>query len=118
MRRTTVDLPRPGLPSTKAEGLLISPARWNQLIGSQQSVAPDSMFRPSGTPTIGVPVPAANGHRPHAWTVVARHWSGGWTRVTAPPPGPGHPRAGGRCPSDDDRARRRVTARPGTRGEP
>ena len=39
MRRTQVDLPRPGLPRTKQEGLEISLARWNQLIGSQHRVA-------------------------------------------------------------------------------
>lgn len=40
MRRMIVDLPRPGLPSTNTDGLLMSFARWNQLIGSQHTVAP------------------------------------------------------------------------------
>jgi len=40
MRRTIVDLPRPGLPSTNADGLEMSFARWNHEMGSQHSVAP------------------------------------------------------------------------------
>jgi hypothetical protein len=39
MRRTSVDFPRPGLPRTNAEGLESRWARWNQLIGSQQTMA-------------------------------------------------------------------------------
>ena len=53
----------------------------NQLIGSQHMVAPDRMFRPIGTPTIGLPVPAANGHIPQTWTVVPRHSAGACTYV-------------------------------------
>lgn len=71
-----VDLPRPGLPSTNIDGFEISLARMNQLIGSQHMVAPERMLRPIGTPTIGLPVPAANGHMPHTCTVVPRHSAG------------------------------------------
>ncbi|MFF1818784.1 hypothetical protein ACFVWG_15895 [Kribbella sp. NPDC058245] len=53
----------------------------NQLIGSQHMVAPERMFRPIGTPTIGLPVPAENGHMPHTCTVVPRHSCGAWTYV-------------------------------------
>lgn len=62
-----------------ADGLLMSFARWNHEMGSQQSVAPVCVCRPSGTPIMGVPVPTANGQSPHTWTVVPRHSSGAWT---------------------------------------
>ena len=65
IRRTTVDFPRPGLPRMNAEGLEISRARWNQLIGSQQTVAWVSSWRPSGIPIMGEEVPEENGHSPH-----------------------------------------------------
>ena len=55
------------------DGLAISPARANQLMGSQQTVAWDRRSRPIGTPTIGVPDPAMKGHSPQTWRVVARH---------------------------------------------
>lgn len=58
MRRTSVDLPSPGLPRMKAEGLEMSRARWNQLIGSQHTVAWVSSWRPSGTPIMGEDAPA------------------------------------------------------------
>jgi hypothetical protein len=73
MRRIRLDLPRPGFPSTNMDGLAINPARANQLIGSQQTVAWDRRSRPIGTPTIGVPEPAMKGHSPQTWRVVARH---------------------------------------------
>jgi hypothetical protein len=78
--------------------LEISFARMNQLIGSQHMVAPDRMFRPIGTPTIGLPVPAANGQSPHTWTVVPRHSAGACRYVEYPPPIPGQPRGIGRLP--------------------
>jgi hypothetical protein len=55
------------------DGLAINPARANQLMGSQQTVAAERRSRPMGTPTIGVPDPAMNGHSPQTWRVVARH---------------------------------------------
>ena len=45
----------------------------NQLIGSAHSDAPVTRCRPTGTPIIGLPVPAAKGQRPQTWTLVARH---------------------------------------------
>ena len=78
MRRTAVDLPLPGRDRKNTEGLLISLARWNHEITSQHSVAPVIRLRPMGTPTIGEPVPAAKGHSPHTWFVVARHSPGAW----------------------------------------
>jgi hypothetical protein len=47
-----------------AEGLESRRARWNQLIGSQQTVAWVSSWRPSGTPIMGDDAPDENGHRP------------------------------------------------------
>ena len=37
---------------------------WNQEIGSPQTVDPLMRFKPSGTPTIGVPAPTTYGHSP------------------------------------------------------
>ena len=68
-----MDLPSPGLPRMNAEGLEISRARWNQLIGSQQTVAWVSSWRPSGTPIMGEDAPEENGHSPQTWTVVPRY---------------------------------------------
>lgn len=79
----------------KALGLLISPARWNQLMGSQHTVAPVCRCRPSGTPVIGDPLPIAKGHSPHTCTVVPRHISGGWRYGDDPPPRPPQPLLGG-----------------------
>jgi len=79
MRPTAVDFPRPGSAITNTLGLLISLARWNQLIGSQHTVAPLCRCRPNGTPIIGLPVPIAYGHSPHTCTVVPRHMSGACT---------------------------------------
>jgi hypothetical protein len=70
----------------------------NQLMGSQHIVAPDIMLRPIGTPTIGLPVPEVNGHRPHTWTVVPRHSSAAWMYVDIPAPRPAQPRGPGRLP--------------------
>ncbi|WP_329484297.1 hypothetical protein OG555_19305 [Kribbella sp. NBC_01484] len=77
IRRTTVDFPRPGLPRMVADGLRISLARMNQLIGSQQIVASFLRLRPSGTPIMGAPLPTGNGHSPHTWIEVPRHRGGG-----------------------------------------
>src|SRR5690606_11574241 len=96
MRRTIVDLPRPGRPSTNALGLLMRLARWNQLMGSQHTVAPVCRERPMGTPTMGAPAPTANGHSPQTCTLVPRYSSGGVTSRDAPPPRPGQPRGPGR----------------------
>lgn len=51
-------------------------ARWYQEMGSQHRVAPVWMWRPNGTPTIGVPAPTAKGHRPQTCMVVPRHSAG------------------------------------------
>ena len=61
------------------DGLRISLARWNQASGSQQTVAPVSRLRPSGTPMVGVPPPTANGNSPQTWVVVPRHSGGAST---------------------------------------
>jgi hypothetical protein len=53
--------------------LEISLALVNQLIGSLHTVVLVYRCRPSGTPTIGEPDPAMNGHMPHTWTDVPRH---------------------------------------------
>jgi len=87
-RRSTVLLPRPGLPSTKTLGLLISFALVNQLMGSQHRDAPVRRCLPMGTPTIGAPAPRLNGHRPQVCRVLPLHSCGCWISVLRPPPGP------------------------------
>ena len=44
MRRTSVDLPSPGLPRMKAEGLEMSRARWNQLTDALVWLTPHSLL--------------------------------------------------------------------------
>ena len=95
IRRTTVDFPSPGLPRMNADGLEIRRARWNQLIGSQQTVACVSSWRPSGTPIMGEDAPEENGHSPHTWTVVPRYSFTDGTSWAMPPPRPVQPRAEG-----------------------
>jgi hypothetical protein len=82
------------MPSMNSDGFEMYRARVNQESGSPQTVAPVPRCWPSGTPTMGAPEPEANGHRPHACTVVARHRVGGSSGATRPPPGPGEPRCG------------------------
>ena len=65
------------MPSMNSDGLEMYWARVNQLSGSPQTVAPVNRCCPSGTPVMGAPEPAANGHSPQACTVVARHMVGG-----------------------------------------
>jgi hypothetical protein len=79
IRRTSVLLPNAGRPSRNIDGFRISRARLNQLSGSQQTVAPVSRLRPSGTPMVGEPPPTANGNSPHTCTVVPRHSGGAST---------------------------------------
>ncbi len=97
MRRMPVDLPRPGLPSTNADGLEIRWAVWNQEIGSQHKVAPVVMCRPNGTPTIGVPEPATHGHNPHTCLVVPRNSTAGAITDVSPRPRPSQPSGPGRA---------------------
>ena len=71
-----MDLPRPGLPRTKQEGLEISLARWNQLIGSQHTPAPVIRLRPTGTPSAGRAMSVPNGQNPpHTWFDVPKNSS-------------------------------------------
>jgi len=96
MRRTRVDLPNPGRPSTNAEGFRMRRDR-NHMIGSPHTVAPVSWCLPNGTPSVGVPEPAENGHNPHTCTVVPRYSGGASTHGTCPPPARRHPRTPGRA---------------------
>ncbi len=73
----------------------MSRARWNQLIGSQQTVAWVSSWRPSGTPIMGEDAPEENGHSPQTWTVVPRYSVTDGTRAAMPPPRPIQPREPG-----------------------
>jgi hypothetical protein len=50
--------------------LWISPALNHS--GSQHTVSPVRRWCPTGTPTMGVPIPRVCGHSPHACTVVAK----------------------------------------------
>src|SRR5699024_8426890 len=54
------------------------------------------MWRPKGTPIMGVPEPIANGHSPHTCFVVPRHSSACCTYVACPRPRPNQPRVVGR----------------------
>jgi len=93
-RRVKVDFPRPGEPKMKHEGLRIK-LRWNQVIGSQQTVVALSRWGPIGTPSLGASAPTVNGYSPHACTVVARLAGGTQTTRDIPPPRPGQPREEG-----------------------